>query len=685
MIAIDTTFGQHFDLDGDPLQSGYLYFGTANLNPVTNPVAVYWDAAGTLPAAQPIRTLNGYPVRNGTPALIYTSGFYSMLVRNKSGAQVFYVADSTYLPSGLEARLGSYASASVGAGAVAYRYTNNYGSRTTGLKLNSLGIWAVADLEMAKDGTDGAGNLTKLQAALTAGYIVHCEPGLFALTAMPTPVDGAGIIGSGAHWDMRPGYDYDQARQTIFKYTGATGANTCVLSASNLPVGTEGTDFTTPGTDDLVDFVMRDFHIDCDNKADIGLYIYRAGNGCVFENITVEKAVKRNIIISGCYSARFGTFGAFNCAEHGVDVGWDYFGWASVESTCFDFQASFILSNNGTAGTYVAGTGTDLDGTGGRFSVGRGSRVNITAQGNDGRACILTQYNMANAAGGASVYQLNYVEANADGPYIDYRTSMDGLRIVDGFTHSGSGGSLLTQDITLEAKNNSAVVTANDGPRNASDWIIFENLHGDTFGRGIAIKSNTYKFKVRECSPGLRFTTRRPQPEGVFGIGLFKADATLSDTRYINGQTRTDAFTGDGATVDFTLSASTSGGAFVEVRVNGTLKTVTTQYTVTGTTLHFTAGNEPANGAVIIARYSNMVLSRTAAGRYQVDFSEDQPDTEYMISLSVSQSAADAIAYWATKAVGGFEIRTAPPTALAAANDLGAFVDFTVSRLVDQP
>ena len=82
------------DLDGSPLDDGYLYFGLVNNNPLLVPGVVYWDAAATIPAAQPIRTLNGYPYRNGSPAIIYTSGDVSLLVQNKNKKQVLYAANS---------------------------------------------------------------------------------------------------------------------------------------------------------------------------------------------------------------------------------------------------------------------------------------------------------------------------------------------------------------------------------------------------------------------------------------------------------------------------------------------------------------------------------------------------------------------------------------------------------------
>jgi hypothetical protein len=78
------------DLDGSPLDDGYLYIGAINDDPETNPIQVFWDSALTIPATQPIRTSNGYAYRNGTPALIYTAGAFSITIRNKRNEFVLY-------------------------------------------------------------------------------------------------------------------------------------------------------------------------------------------------------------------------------------------------------------------------------------------------------------------------------------------------------------------------------------------------------------------------------------------------------------------------------------------------------------------------------------------------------------------------------------------------------------------
>lgn len=92
-VAMATVKPPYFvftDTDGEPLGSGYLYVGVANSNPQSNPVAVYWDRALTIPAVQPIRTVGGFPVRNGSVANIYVAASdYSLVVRNKKGELIF--------------------------------------------------------------------------------------------------------------------------------------------------------------------------------------------------------------------------------------------------------------------------------------------------------------------------------------------------------------------------------------------------------------------------------------------------------------------------------------------------------------------------------------------------------------------------------------------------------------------
>lgn len=89
------------DINGSPLENGYVYVGVVNQNPETNPISVYWDQAMTQPAAQPLRTSGGLIFRNGTPSPIYATSEYSITVRNKNGSLIYTFPDSSALDAGL--------------------------------------------------------------------------------------------------------------------------------------------------------------------------------------------------------------------------------------------------------------------------------------------------------------------------------------------------------------------------------------------------------------------------------------------------------------------------------------------------------------------------------------------------------------------------------------------------------
>ena len=82
-----------YDRDGQPLDNGSVYIGVANLDPVTNPLQVYYDDALTITAAQPLKTSNGYVYRNGTPTSLYVNASYGLRVQDADKTTVYNVAE----------------------------------------------------------------------------------------------------------------------------------------------------------------------------------------------------------------------------------------------------------------------------------------------------------------------------------------------------------------------------------------------------------------------------------------------------------------------------------------------------------------------------------------------------------------------------------------------------------------
>ncbi|HFD0357493.1 TPA: hypothetical protein ACF00A_003514, partial [Acinetobacter nosocomialis] len=87
---IQTPYPLFSDIDGHPLDAGYIYIGEAGKNPEVYPIPVFWDEALSIPAAQPVRTRNGYLSYYGRAGKLYVSGERcSITVRNKRGKIIY--------------------------------------------------------------------------------------------------------------------------------------------------------------------------------------------------------------------------------------------------------------------------------------------------------------------------------------------------------------------------------------------------------------------------------------------------------------------------------------------------------------------------------------------------------------------------------------------------------------------
>ena len=95
-IEVTSPFSVFFDRAGQPLDAGYIYIGLPGINPEVAPIAVYWNAALTIPAAQPIRTLAGYPSRDGSPGMIIINVLtFSIVIRDRNGTLVYSNLNAT--------------------------------------------------------------------------------------------------------------------------------------------------------------------------------------------------------------------------------------------------------------------------------------------------------------------------------------------------------------------------------------------------------------------------------------------------------------------------------------------------------------------------------------------------------------------------------------------------------------
>lgn len=88
-FSVHEPFPQFHDRDGQPLDGGFVWIGQAGLDAQANPIPVYFDAALTIPASQPIQTHGGFAANGATPTPIYVDASdYSIKVLDANGALV---------------------------------------------------------------------------------------------------------------------------------------------------------------------------------------------------------------------------------------------------------------------------------------------------------------------------------------------------------------------------------------------------------------------------------------------------------------------------------------------------------------------------------------------------------------------------------------------------------------------
>ena len=536
-------------------------------------------------------------------------------------------------------------------------------------------------------GADPTGAVDSTQAIQDAIDIqkgpVFLPNGIYLVSSEIVIKDGTGIIGENPFWKRRTGYVYSGDKNTVIKYVGTGGLDTCVIRASKKAVGVPGSDFSPPNTDDLLDIQLKNFHVDANGLADYAFYFYRAGNcGNVVDCITSEKAAKDNVVFLGMFAGYYGTIAAYEAVGRGIVVAEDIWSWttsySSNEWNCYNFSATFIAANNGTSNTFVentAFTNVPTDGYNCGIYIGarRGSKFRLSSEGNFGRSLIVDVKNQ-----GPLLCYCDYFEGNGAGPLIqNYNTVSAGINLDMGFLFP----ILNPATATINPENIKIFASSNEnGPPFTDSWLKINDLTGSTGYSSFNINSNTTKFKVNDSSGGIQYPTKRPQRLGVFGKGYFKGDSTLSDVRYIRGDTIINSFWGNGAAGPFTLDYAPTNQEQAIVYVNGNLMTAITQYTIAGTTLTFTSGNEPATGDQISVSYSNMTLTRVSAGIYAVTFNVAQPNAEYAVSVTNVQSNGQTTASAYSLTLTGFFIRTSTVAAPTVLSDNGDFINFIVVR-----
>lgn len=105
---VTTPYPLFSDIDGTPLDAGFLFLGESEKDAEQFPISVYWDEAKTELAEQPISTRNGFIVRENVPAKIYIEETScSITIKNRNGTIVQVVGsyDQLSTAKGVKAAL----------------------------------------------------------------------------------------------------------------------------------------------------------------------------------------------------------------------------------------------------------------------------------------------------------------------------------------------------------------------------------------------------------------------------------------------------------------------------------------------------------------------------------------------------------------------------------------------------
>ena len=186
--SISTPFPYFAGLDGDALEGGKIYIGVDGLDAKTNPKAVYYDRAQTELAAQPVRTVSGYPARTGSAAQLFADGAYSISVYTSADVLVFSSlsesGDIATLDAAISANAASIAGVSASLGTVAVEdFTDN------------------DDLSVFQDNVGTRGNAKAyVDTAIASSVSAIVETGIMApsinSTSGMTPGGAASVSGS---------------------------------------------------------------------------------------------------------------------------------------------------------------------------------------------------------------------------------------------------------------------------------------------------------------------------------------------------------------------------------------------------------------------------------------------------------------------------------------------------------
>lgn len=350
-IIVSQPFNSFHNSDGDSLNNGYIYIGEENLNPETNPISIYWDSDLTIPASQPVRTINGYPSRSGSASQIYSNESYSITVRDSNKELVYssLSSDDITIPTVPWFKASDYGDKTLTSATIMSALTEietQIGSNVNYTLLISRGDWAITDnLTIPVNVTlffeEGSkfiisSILTGEGCKISAGYneIFNITSGSLVGSWIVPEIYGEwfGAVGDGVTSDQ---IAFDNAMTFLGTLGGGTlkllnktyvvdlVINTDYVNVHGVSRGNTIIKSTNIGihvNNDAIMFDIRDIRI---FEGAIGVKLGTIGTGELvtrgkLENVYIFQNTSYGIYMDNCLEVKFVNCWTYFCGDHGV-------------------------------------------------------------------------------------------------------------------------------------------------------------------------------------------------------------------------------------------------------------------------------------------------------------------------------------------------------------------------------
>lgn len=282
-----------------------------------------------------------------------------------------------------------------------------------------------------------------IQAAIDSQQSVYFPSGTYIVTSELVWKQGFKMYGAGH--DFYPG---SHPNNTVIRYNGAGGTNSCVIRISTEAVGTEP---STAFSSQIQSVVLRGIVIDGNDLAEFGLYMVRCGLQSHVSQLGIINTLKHGLFATSVWDCVFDQVTAFSNDGNGLTFGRDIFGFSdSIVNACTFTRIKGQF--NGLDGTFDEST-NPTEGYGVGFFFARGNNVvGVTGEINYGPGVVIAP------ASGPNTFGAVYVEGNC----VDYSgtPALTAARPYGVWFEGRSGGAsanVVIESLFLQGNSGSAV------------------------------------------------------------------------------------------------------------------------------------------------------------------------------------------------------------------------------------